>query len=77
MIKLASGKNDIRKTWETLKEIINKNTFQPDFTSSYVHDGVEVAGAKSIADKFNEYFSEIRLKLVRAIDTANKLPFNS
>ena len=37
----------------------------------------EITGAKTIADKFNEYFTEIRPKLARSIDTANKKPFNS
>ena len=69
-------KNDIRKTWDTLKEIINKKTFKSDLPSSFVHEGVEVIGLKNVADKFNEYFTEIGPKLAKSIDTANKAPFN-
>ena len=69
-------KSDIRKTWDTLKEIINKKTFKSDLPSSFVHEGVEVMGLKNVADKFNEYFTEIGPKLAKSIDTANKAPFN-
>ena len=70
-------KNDIRKTWDTLKEIINKRTFKSDFPSCFVHEGVEITDTKNIADKFNEYFTEIGPKLAKSINTANKAPFNS
>ena len=39
-------------------------------------NGVEVIGLKNVADKFNEYFTEIGTKLAKSIDTANKAPFN-
>ena len=70
-------KNDIRKTWDTLKEIINKKAFKSDFPSCFVHEGIEITGTKNIADKFNEYFTEIGPKLAKSINTANKAPFNS
>ena len=69
-------KNDIRKTWDTLKEIINKKTFKSDLPSRFIHEGTEVIGLKNVADKFNEYFTEIGPKLAKSIDTANKAPFN-
>ena len=56
---------------------MNKKTFKSDFPSCFVHDGAEITGAKTIADKFNEYFTEIGPKLARSIDTTNKKPFNS
>ena len=69
-------KNDIRKTWDTLKEIINKKTFKSDIPSSFVHEGVEIIGLKNVAEKLNQYFTEIEPKLAKSIDTANKAPFN-
>ena len=39
-------KNDIRKMWDTLKEIINKKTFKSDFPSRFVHERVEIIGTK-------------------------------
>ena len=69
-------KNDIRKTWVTLIEIINKKTFKSDLPSSFVHEGVEIIGLKNVADEFNDYFTEIGPKLAKSFDTANKAPFN-
>ena len=75
--EFSKYKNDIRKTWDTLKEIINKKTFKSDFPWCFAQEGVEITGFKIIADKFNEYFTEIGPKLARSIDAANKVPFNS
>ena len=69
-------KNDIRKTWDTLKEIINKKTFKSDLPSNFVHEGVAVIGLRNVADKFNEYFTEIGPQLAKSIDTATKASFN-
>ena len=52
-------KSDIRKAWDSLKEIINKKTFKSDLPSSFVHEGVEMICPKNVADKFNDYFTEI------------------
>ena len=75
--EFSKYKNDIRKTWDTLKEVINKKTFKSNFPAIFLHDGVEITGSKNIADKFNEYFTEIGPKLARSIDTVNKAPFDS
>ena len=75
--EFSKYKNDIRKTWDTLKEVINKKTFKSDFPAIFLHDGVEITGSKNIADKFNEYFTEIGPKLARSIDTVSKAPFDS
>ena len=45
--------------------------------SSFAHEGVEITGTKNIADKFNEYFTEIGPKLAKSINTSNKAQFNS
>ena len=73
--EFSKYKNDIRKRWDTLKE--HKTTFKSDFPSKFLHDGVEITGSENIADKFNEYFTDIGPKLVRSIDTVNKAPFDS
>ena len=71
-----NNKNDIRKTWDTLKEVTNKKTFQSDFPSCFVHEGVEITGTKDIADKFNEYFTEIRpIFVFSKISTIEMAPF--
>ena len=47
-----------------------------DLPSRFIHEGTELIGPKNVADKFNEYFTEIGPKLAKSIDTANKAPFN-
>ena len=63
--EFSKYKTYIRKTWDTLKENINKNTSKSDFPSCFVQEGVEITGSKIIVDEFNEYFTEIGPKLAR------------
>ena len=58
--EFSKYKNDVQKTWVESIVIMNKKTFKSDFSSCFVHDGVEITGAKTIDDKLNEYFTEIQ-----------------
>ena len=68
---------DIRKTWDTLKNILNK------LKSKYVHlkmfliDGHQVTNMTSIANKFNEYFIFVGFNLANATDTRGKSAYTS
>ena len=46
--------NDIIKTWDTLKDIINTKQSKSDFPPYFVEHGDKISGSKTIADKFNE-----------------------
>ena len=70
-------KNDIRKTWDTLKDILNKKKSKKDFPSYFLDNGTVVTGAINIANKFNEYFTNIGPQLARSIDGKNRIPFHS
>ena len=70
-------KNDIRKTWDTLKDILNKKKSKKDFPSSFLDNGTVDTGAINIANKFNEYFTNIGPQLARSIDGSNRIPFHS
>ena len=74
--ELNKYRNHIRKPWDTLKEIMNKKNFKSYFALCFVTEGIEITGTKNIADKFNQYFTEIGLKIAKSINTANKAPFN-
>ena len=69
-------KNDIRKTWDTLKNLINTKKSKLDFPPYFVEHGDKISGSKTIADKFNEYFTKIGPELASSIDTSHKIPFN-
>ena len=61
-------KNDIRKTWDTLKGIICKNKMKSEYPRNFIDRGQQIAGDKNIADKFNEYFTQIGPSLANSID---------
>ena len=75
--EFATYKNDIRKTWDTLKDIMNKKKSKVKFPIYFLNNGKYVYGAKNIADKLNEYFTEIGPILASEIDVSNKPPFNT
>ena len=68
-------KNHIRKTWDTLKNINTKKS-KSDSPPYFVEHGDKIFGSKTIADKFNEYFTKIGPELASSIDTLHKIPFN-
>ena len=77
MREFTKYKNDIRKTWVTLKHILNKNKSKSEFSPYFIDKNRRILGSQNIADQFNEYFIQIGPKLAGEIDTANKLPFDS
>ena len=70
-------KNDIRKTWETLKGIICKNKMKSEYPPFLMDMGQQISGDKNIADKFNEYFTQIGPSLANSIDIANMATFHT
>ena len=77
MREFTKYKNDIRKTWDTLKHILNKKKSKSEFPPYFIDKNRRISGSQNIADQFNEYFIQIGPKLAGEIDTANKLPFDS
>ena len=51
-------KSDIRKTWDTLKLILNKNKRRtsPEF---FMHNNVKFSDPKEIANQFNNFFTNV------------------
>ena len=54
---------------------MNKKKSKVEFPTFFLNNGKYVYGAKNIADKFNEYFTEIGPSLASEIDVSNKSPF--
>ena len=75
--ELTKYKNDVRKTWDTLKDIMNIKKSKSDFPPYSTDLGINISGSKTIADKFNEYFTKIGPELARSIDTSHKIPFDN
>ena len=60
-------KNDMKNTWCTIKEVINKTKNKHDFPNHFLIDDVNVSDPLMIANKFNEFFVNIGPKLADGI----------
>jgi hypothetical protein len=48
-----------KKTWNTIKEILNKNKNKEELPNYFIADDTPVSDRKTIADKFNKFFINI------------------
>ena len=77
MREFTKYKNYIRKTWETLKHILNKNKSKSDFPPHFIDKDKRISGSQNIVDQFNEYSIQIWPTLAGEIDIGNEQPFDS
>ena len=75
--ELNKYKNDIRKTWDTLKNILNKAKIESDFPKFFFINGKKVTDMRLIASHFNSYFINVGSETFDPFETSNKLPFSS
>lgn len=68
---------DIRKTWDTLKTILNKMKSKSVYPKTFFFQGHRITDMVSIANKFNEYYTCIGSNLANAIDTNGKPAHNT
>ena len=52
-------KNDMKKTWKTVNETLNRNKKNSNVASIFYHNGNVLSNAKDIANAFNVYFANI------------------
>ena len=62
-------KQDMKNTWSTIKEIINKKPEKKDYPDKFILDNHEITTPQEIADEFNKYFVEIGPTLAGKIKT--------
>ena len=60
-------KNDIRKTWSTIKHILNKNSKSTSFPSYFLLNDEKITNENEIAENFNKFFTEIGPNLSKKI----------
>ena len=71
-------KTNMRKTWETIKQLLNKNYKQFEFTSTFKINGVHISDKKEIAQQFTNFFVNIGCKLTETILPKHQTkPFDS
>ena len=70
-------KNDSRKTWSTIKKLINKNKSKTEFPSYFLINQIKETDKKVIADKFNQFFTEIGPTLAKKIKSNSSSSYNT
>ena len=73
--KFAESKNDGKKTWALLNEILNRKTDHDDkIPDTLKGDEEEVYGGNDIPNVFNDYFSSIGVQLDSKMPTTDSNP---
>ena len=75
--ELDKYKNDIRKTWDTLKTILNKAKIKSDFPKFLLINGKQETDIRHMASHFNSYFINVGSEALDSTATLNKPPFAS
>ena len=54
-------KNDTKKTWQTINEVLNRNKTRKNLPDTFLQksSNINVTNPQEIANKFNEYFVNI------------------
>ena len=69
-------KRDIKKTWDTIKSLLNKPKQDSVAPDKIKVNSQTISNEKEIASRFNNYFTDIGKNLADKIDTSNKHPFD-
>ena len=71
--KFESYKNDLRKSWNLIKEVINKKRVQGTFNTFIINDEV-TCDKQTIVEAFNKFYSSIGPKLASKIPGSDISP---
>jgi hypothetical protein len=69
------NKNDIKKTWDTISDVLNKSKLHNEFPTYFNIDGNRISNVSDIASHFNDFFINIGPNLARNINEHGKLPY--
>ena len=69
-------RNDIRKTWSTIKTILNANKSKSTFPQFFKVKDARISNYEEISENFNNFFVEIGPLLARKLDSTNLPPFH-
>ena len=69
-------KNNLKKTWLTISETLNRNKIQDTNPISFIDNGHELSDNTEIANAFNLYFANVGKKLSATLEQHNVLNIN-
>ena len=70
-------KNDIKKTWSTIKLILNKNKKSTNFPSFFLINDQKITNENEIANNFNKFFTDIGPALSKNIKAPSSKSYRS
>ena len=73
---LLANKNNMKKTWTILKNIINKNKMKTKQSEFKLSDGTITTDKQNICENFNNFFVNIGVKLAKSIPIQKTKPSN-
>ena len=65
----TAHKNDLRKTWRTIDDTLNKKSNKSKFPSKFIVNNRTVTDHKKIADEFNTFFFKYWFNTKRVYQT--------
>ena len=71
--QFANYNGNIKKTWQNIKNLLNKNQKPISFPTVFIDDkGEGISDPQKIANSFNDFFTDIGPNLAKTIDTDGK-----
>ena len=70
-------KNDIKNTWDTIKDVLNKSRIHKDFPKYFNSHNKQITTTQDIASHFNDFFVNIGPNLAKKIDSIGKKGFQT
>ncbi len=67
--------NDMKRTWQIIKKLINKTNDKLDLPDKFKIDGIETENANNIANAFNTHYSKVGSKLAAKLPSSEKSYF--
>ena len=68
---ITQYKYNIKKTWALIREAIGKEEMKQNFPKNICIRNKEITDLKTIAEKFNKFFTEIGPNLAKDIDPSS------
>ena len=65
--KIEEFKNDIKKTWTTINQIVNKRRTKTKYPPFFEVNGKKITDSQMIASEFNKFYATIGQKLADEI----------
>ena len=69
-------KSNIKKTWSTINDILNRTQRKKSFPEYFVIDGQQITDKIAIANSFNKFFTNIGPDLAKQIEKPKNIDYN-